>query len=50
LTIARETERRNRMKTYAYREILPLRTESSASTVFLIDGVDRDHQATDVLR
>jgi uncharacterized protein (DUF1330 family) len=34
----------------AYRTILPLRTENSVSTVFLIDGVDRDHVATDVLR
>jgi uncharacterized protein (DUF1330 family) len=34
----------------AYRQILPLRTENSESTVFLIDGVDRDHKATDVLR
>jgi uncharacterized protein (DUF1330 family) len=33
----------------AYREILPLRTENSTSTVFIIDGVGRDHQATDVL-
>jgi uncharacterized protein (DUF1330 family) len=33
----------------AYREILPLRTENTASTVFIIDGVDRDHRATDVL-
>jgi uncharacterized protein (DUF1330 family) len=33
----------------AYRDILPLRTGNSSSTVFLIDGVDRDHRATDVL-
>ena len=33
----------------AYREILPLRTENSTGTVFIIDGVDRDHRATDVL-
>ena len=33
----------------AYRAILPLRTENSASTVFIVDGVDRDHRATDVL-
>jgi len=33
----------------AYREILPLRTENSTSTVFIIDGVGRDHRATDVL-
>ena len=34
----------------AYQAILPLRTENSESTVFLIDGVDRDHVATDVLQ
>lgn len=34
----------------AYREILPLRTENSSSTAFLIDGVGFDHIATDVLR
>ena len=34
----------------AYRAILPLRTENAQSTVFLVDGVDRDHVATDVLR
>jgi uncharacterized protein (DUF1330 family) len=33
----------------AYREILPLRTENSTGTVFIIGGVDRDHRATDVL-
>lgn len=33
----------------AYREILPLRTEHSESTVFVVDGVDLDHRATDVL-
>ena len=33
----------------AYRQILPLRTEHSRSTVFVIDGVDREHAATDVL-
>lgn len=33
----------------AYQAILPLRTGSAESTVFLIDGVDRDHRATDVL-
>ncbi len=33
----------------AYRAILPLRTKNSTGTVFLIDGVDRDHLATDVL-
>jgi uncharacterized protein (DUF1330 family) len=34
----------------AYREILPLRTEHTTSTVLIVDGVDRDHLATDVLR
>jgi uncharacterized protein (DUF1330 family) len=34
----------------AYQAILPLRTENAVSNVFLIDGVDRDHLATDVLR
>ena len=34
----------------AYQDIVALRTEHSVSTVFLIDGVDRDHVATDVLR
>ena len=34
----------------AYQQILPLRTENSESTVFMIDGVDRDHVATDVLQ
>ena len=34
----------------AYQAILPLRTENSQSTVFLIDGVGRDHIATDVLQ
>jgi uncharacterized protein (DUF1330 family) len=33
----------------AYQEILPLRVENSVSTAFIIDGVDRDHRATDVL-
>jgi uncharacterized protein (DUF1330 family) len=34
----------------AYQKILPLRTENSLSTVFLAEGVDRTHRATDVLR
>jgi uncharacterized protein (DUF1330 family) len=34
----------------AYQEILPLRTENSSSTVFIVDGVHADHRATDVLR
>ena len=33
----------------AYRAILPLRTGSSVSDVFLIDGVEPGHRATDVL-
>ena len=33
----------------AYQEILPLRTENAESTIFLVDGVGRDHRATDVL-
>ena len=33
----------------AYREILHLRTENSRGDVFLVDGVDADHRATDVL-
>ena len=33
----------------AYQEIVKLRTENSEGTVFLVDGVDRDHLATDVL-
>jgi len=32
-----------------YQAIIPLRSDNSDSTVFLIDGVDRDHQAIDVL-
>lgn len=32
-----------------YQAIIPLRTENSESTIFLIDGVDRDHKATDVI-
>jgi uncharacterized protein (DUF1330 family) len=34
----------------AYQAILALRAANSTSTIFLIDGVDRDHLATDVLR
>jgi uncharacterized protein (DUF1330 family) len=34
----------------AYREILPLRTANATSHVLIVDGVDRDHLATDVLR
>ena len=32
-----------------YQEILPLRTDNAISTTLLIDGVDDDHRATDVL-
>jgi uncharacterized protein (DUF1330 family) len=34
----------------AYQQILPLRTENSVSTVFIVDGVHAGHHATDVLR
>lgn len=34
----------------AYRAILPLRTRNSNGNVLLIDGVDEDHKATDLLR
>jgi uncharacterized protein (DUF1330 family) len=33
----------------AYREILPLRSENSTGPVILVDGVEPDHLATDVL-
>jgi uncharacterized protein (DUF1330 family) len=33
----------------AYREILPLRTRNARSVAYLVDGVDADHRATDVL-
>jgi uncharacterized protein (DUF1330 family) len=33
----------------AYRAMVTLRTGSSDSDVIMIDGVDRDHKATDVL-
>ena len=33
----------------AYRAIVTLRTDNSDSDVIMIDGVDRDHKATDVL-
>jgi uncharacterized protein (DUF1330 family) len=33
----------------AYREIMSLRTENSKGDVILIDGVSRDHRATDIL-
>jgi uncharacterized protein (DUF1330 family) len=33
----------------AYQEILPLRTNNAQGDVFLVDGVSRDHRATDVL-
>jgi uncharacterized protein (DUF1330 family) len=34
----------------AYQAILPLRSQNSQSTVVIVDGVDPDHAATDVLR
>ena len=33
----------------AYREILPLRANNSDGVVIFVEGVDRTHQATDVL-
>lgn len=33
----------------AYQAILPLRTQNSDGDVLLIDGVDEDHKATDIL-
>jgi hypothetical protein len=33
----------------AYHAILPLRTENPMGTVLLIDSIDDDHRATDVL-
>lgn len=33
----------------AYQAIVTLRTDNSDSDVIMIDGVDRDHEATDVL-
>jgi uncharacterized protein (DUF1330 family) len=33
----------------AYQRILPLRTGNSTGTAFLIDGVDEQHLATDIL-
>lgn len=33
----------------AYQAILPLRTDNSEGTVFLVQGVDTDHEATDIL-
>ncbi|MFI5729895.1 DUF1330 domain-containing protein [Kribbella sp. NPDC051587] len=33
----------------AYREILPLRINNSDGVTMLLEGVDRTHQATDVL-
>jgi len=32
-----------------YQEILPLRTDNSDGVTMLLEGVDRDHLATDVL-
>lgn len=33
----------------AYQEILPLRSRNAEGNVFLIEGVDADHRATDIL-
>ena len=33
----------------AYQEILPLRTNHAEGTAIIVDGVDQDHRATDVL-
>jgi uncharacterized protein (DUF1330 family) len=33
----------------AYQEILPLRTRNAEGTAVIVDGVDQDHRATDVL-
>jgi uncharacterized protein (DUF1330 family) len=33
----------------AYQNILPLRTKNADGEVFLIEGVDEDHHATDIL-
>jgi uncharacterized protein (DUF1330 family) len=33
----------------AYQAVVTLRTDNSDSDVIMIDGVDRDHKATDVL-
>jgi uncharacterized protein (DUF1330 family) len=33
----------------AYQQILPLRADHAESTIFIVDGVDRAHRATDVL-
>lgn len=33
----------------AYQEILPLRTDNAEGEVFLVEGVDADHKATDIL-
>ena len=33
----------------AYRKILPLRLGNAEGSVFLVEGVDADHRATDIL-
>jgi uncharacterized protein (DUF1330 family) len=53
LVVIKFPDRSNAERWYAspaYRAILPLRATNSKSTIFLIDGVDRDHLATDVLQ
>jgi uncharacterized protein (DUF1330 family) len=34
----------------AYREILPLRLDNATGPAFLVDGVEPEHEATDLLR
>lgn len=34
----------------AYQQILPLRTDNSEGDVILVNGVDAEHRATDILR
>jgi uncharacterized protein (DUF1330 family) len=33
----------------AYQEILPLRTDNSTGEIFLVDGVDEQHRAIDII-
>jgi uncharacterized protein (DUF1330 family) len=34
----------------AYQRLIPLRADNSEGEIFLVDGVDADHRATDILR
>ena len=34
----------------AYQALIPLRAQGAEGEIFLIDGVDRDHKATDILQ